>query len=316
MDVILHLGAHRCASTSFQAYLRANAARLAVQGIGVWGPLRTRKGLFTGIIPADRGQTETRQFRQAAGRIALARERAARAGLRHLVVSDENILGAPRRNLRSTQLYAEAGMRLSRHVMAFGGDVARVVLSIRSPELYWASSFAFAVARGHPMPDAGRLAAIAGDARGWREVIEDIARAAPRAEVLVMTHEELGGLPERRLWHMTGERATPPLDHAREWLNRSPDLAALRKVLAERGEDPGLLPEGEGRWMPFDRPQQAALRERYSDDLFWLSAGAGGLATLVRERGRLAGQVGSHPPQAMERGHPDDEDKGRLVENR
>ncbi|NIY98686.1 hypothetical protein HC022_21390, partial [Salipiger sp. HF18] len=50
MDIILHLGAHRAASTSFQTYLRGADAQLAGQGIGVWGLWRTRKGLFHGLM--------------------------------------------------------------------------------------------------------------------------------------------------------------------------------------------------------------------------------------------------------------------------
>lgn len=44
MDVILHIGAQRTATTSFQAYMRANSADLSAQGIGYWGPHRTRRG--------------------------------------------------------------------------------------------------------------------------------------------------------------------------------------------------------------------------------------------------------------------------------
>ena len=51
MDIILHLGAHRTATTSFQHYLRANAAGLGAAGIGVWGPETTRDGLLAGVIP-------------------------------------------------------------------------------------------------------------------------------------------------------------------------------------------------------------------------------------------------------------------------
>ena len=52
MKVILHTGAHRCATTSFQEYMRQNAQPLACQGIGFWGPYRTRGGaLFHGIQP-------------------------------------------------------------------------------------------------------------------------------------------------------------------------------------------------------------------------------------------------------------------------
>ena len=70
MEIILHLGAHRTATTSFQHYMRANAAALAEQGLGVWGPDVTRDGILTGVIPLPGGESAARQMDRARGRIA------------------------------------------------------------------------------------------------------------------------------------------------------------------------------------------------------------------------------------------------------
>ncbi len=51
MRLILHIGAHRTGTTSFQSYMRRHSAELSDAGIGFWGPVRTRKGLFSGIQP-------------------------------------------------------------------------------------------------------------------------------------------------------------------------------------------------------------------------------------------------------------------------
>ena len=51
MDVILHIGAHRTATTTFQHYMRGQSSELARAGIGFWGPWRTRGGLFSGVMP-------------------------------------------------------------------------------------------------------------------------------------------------------------------------------------------------------------------------------------------------------------------------
>ncbi len=321
MDVILHLGAHRTASTSFQAYMRGNADQLAAHGIGFWGPWRTRNGLFNGVIPTPGRISDERQYRLASGRIALACAKTAKSGMRQLVVSDENMLGAPRQNLRADCLYPDAAPRVANYLSAFGGGVERIVLSIRSPDYYWASCLAFAVARGHALPDAARLTALSQSRRGWRAVICDIASVAPAVPILVMTHEEFGGMPERRLWLMTGQRILPPMTHARQWLNRSPDLDHLRRSLRDRAaptpETTVTLPEGQGRWMPFNKHQQAAMREHYADDLFWLRAGADGLATLAEETGHHIGQAGPNPPpNELTRGRQDDKQTGRMVSNR
>ena len=67
--------------------------------------------------------------------------------------------------------------------------------------------------------------------------------------------------------------------------------------------------------MPFDAAQAAALRETYADDLFWLKAGADGLATLTEdpEPERPASKLAS---RLKERGRPHDRPARRLAETR
>lgn len=312
MEVVLHIGAHRTASTSFQAYMRANAAELGTQGVGFWGPHRTRDGLFAGIIPANGSPRLARQARMARGRIALALERARLQGLQSLVISDENVIGAPRRNLKDTVLYRGAGERLARHVAAFGGQLTRIALSIRDFDSYWASAFAYAINRGHPLPSPQLLDTISQQTRGWRDVITDLANAAPGVEIIVMPHETYAGMPDRRLALMVGRPITVPARDCRLWLNRAPDLARLRDTLMLRGEDPDLLGLDTGRYHPFDPAQTARLRELYQDDLFWLQAGADGMASLMIEKAR--DQTGTSPQRdPLARGQDYDRQQGRMA---
>lgn len=311
MDIILHLGAHRTASTSFQFYLRENADVLTASGIGFWGPWRTRDGLLTGVVPVPGRGPAARQFQRAQGRIALQLEKARARGLKHLIVSDENMLGACRRNLRFRRLYAAAGERAARFGDAFGGQVTRVVLCPRSQDTYWASALAFSVGRGHRVPETDDLDRLVTANRHWRDVVTDIACALPGVEFLVMPYECFGGRPEVKLARATG-LAAPPRHHAREWTNRAPSLRQLRKILNDRGADPACLPEGDGRWHPFNRDQTMALREAYADDMYWLRAGADGLATLIEETGPV--KAGQQPPIGQTtRGHPNGIEERRLA---
>ncbi len=312
MEIILHLGAHRTASTSFQHYLRRNMEALAKSGVGVWGPLRTRNGILTGVVPAAGSpRPPDQQLARATGRISIALTKAEQAGVRQLLVSDENMLGAPRRNLRHSTLYDDAGQRMARFAQAFGQGVRRVVLSIRGQDSYWSSALAFAVARGHRVPNGNDLDRLVTSARHWRDVIADVACAFPEADIQVMPYEVFGGQPERKLQIVTGQ-ATPPNKHARAWLNRAPTIEALRVIVAERGGNPARLGEGEGRWHPFDAAQTAALRESYADDLFWLRAGADGLATVIEETG--PGEAGTHPPLGQTtRGHSNGDEERRMA---
>lgn len=327
MDVILHIGAHRTAMTSFQSYLRANAPALAGQGVDVWGPRRTRGGVLAGVIPGPGPLPPARQFDRACGRIALNLAKAEARLVTHLLVSDENILGHPRANLRCERLYPDAGPRVAAFARAFSGRLSRIVISVRAPERYWTSVLCFALARGHALPRPATLDRLVTQPRGWREVIEDVASAAPGIEILVMPHERYAGLPERRLARMLGLPPCLPQAHVRDWLNRSPDLAVLRARLAERGE--AGLPEGQGAWHPFDTAQRRALNDIYRDDMSWLSAGASGLARLAPDpweegveeaspTGANGGQQAAIDPRARlrKRGQGDDDEEGRMVRAR
>lgn len=313
MEIILHLGAHRTATTSFQHYMRANAAALAAQGLGVWGPDVTRDGILTGVIPLPGGESAARQLERARGRIALRLAQARKAGVGRIVVSDENMIGAARRNLRQGRIYDSAGERMARFAHAFDGRITRVAVSVRGQDAWWSSALAYGVARGHRLPEAGDLDRLVTVNRHWREVIRDLACALPGIDLVVLPHEIHGSRPEDRLRHMTG-LVEVPHRAARVWLNRAPDLAALRRAVAARGGDAGFLPKGNGRWQPFDAYQKQALQEAYADDLFWLTAGADGLARLAEETGPK--EAGPQPPHGQTtRGQDNGIEERRLAQD-
>lgn len=312
MDVILHLGAHRTATTSFQHYLRGQGPWLAARGIGYWGPLRTRRSVLPGLFPG-RGAGWRGDARRAEGRVRMLTARAEARGLSQLLVSDENMLGSCQQCLRTGQLYPAAGERLARLGAAFGGRLARVVLTLRSPDHWWASAAALAVARGHAVPGVAARARIARGARSWRGVIEDLACALPQVEIRVRPFERAPGRPELLLACLTGAQAAPA--PARPiWRNRAPELGRLRALTLEAGGDPAALgpgPDG-ARYQPFTAAQGAALRAAYAEDLCWLDAGAGGLATLTEETPQhRAGP--SLPPGQMTEGHDHDQGQGQLA---
>ncbi|RKF14918.1 hypothetical protein D6850_08605 [Roseovarius spongiae] len=281
MDIILHLGAHRTASTSFQLYMRRNRRALGAAGIAFWGPRQTRNGLLNGAISTPGTMPAARQLRRARGRIALQVYKLREAGMQRLVLSDENLIGSPRRNIRDMRLYPAAGERMARYREALGGRIARVVLSIRAQDAYWTSLLAYSIPRGGALPDSARLKRIAQEPRSWRDVITDLACALPGTELCVLPHEAFASRPERKLAAMCAMDA-PPLCAAREWLNRSPRPDELRALLAERGEAPQLdAAPGDAQWTPFNPAQKAAMRESYADDIYWLRAGADGLAILT-----------------------------------
>ncbi|MDQ7069476.1 MAG: hypothetical protein Q9M48_01800 [Rhodobacterales bacterium] len=310
-------GAHRTASTSFQAYMRCNGEGLARDGIGFWGPLRTRGGVLSGVIPILSPVPPKRQLMRARGRILTQLADAQARGFSQLIISDENIIGAPRQNLRAKALYGGIGERLARFHHAFDGRITRVVLSIRSLDNLWASTLAYGVKRGHSMPSQDLLEKIAVGPRTWRDVITDVACAMPDVQIQVMPFETYAGQPEAKLRLMIGGAAKVPLKHHRKWLNRGPDQSQLHEILADRGTSAVDLAQadlaGEGRWQPFNRAQIAQMRENYQDDLHWLRAGADGLALLTEETGLHETRNNLAGGQTIKGQNDDRDEKGRVA---
>ncbi len=231
MHVILHIGAHRCATTTFQHYLRMNAARLMDRNIGFWGPRRTRAGLFRGILPTAAPSFGRNVQKRAAGRVQLRLSQAAENGVSHLLVSDENMMGSVRENLRLASLYCGIGERMARYRAAFGPHVSDVMINIRSLDTYWTSALGYGLTRGRGVPRPVALDRLAYSDRSWRDVITDVACAVPEARIWVLPFESYAGRPESQL--QTVLPIAAPLAHARERLNATPHLPDLRALVSD-----------------------------------------------------------------------------------
>lgn len=304
MDVILHIGAHRCATTTFQDYMRGNAERLRHAGTVFWGPYRTRNGLFNGIVPDKMPNLRKNRQMRGAGRVQINLDSCAARGAKRLVVSEENMLGSVRQNLRDKALYLGAGERMARYAQAFDGRVTDVMLNIRGLDHYWASSLGYGLMRGRGVPDAEALDRMAYGLRSWRDVITDVSCAVPGARLWVLPFESFQGRPDAQLRSVLGCAVPPARGDVR--LNATPRLPQLRRDLPRHISR--KLPKGSGRWLPFTERQTAALREAYADDLMWLTSGADGTAWLVYDPDKKP--VGQTPPtQNRTRGRRNDQDR-------
>lgn len=306
MDIILHLGAHRTATTSFHHYMRDQSKGLKAHNVGYWGPGRTRGGLFTAVLQDPKPVKNRLALRRAKGRVRMQLGKARQRGAERLLISDENMIGSSRQCLRAGKLYPSVGERVARYADALRMRPKRAVLGVRALDLWWASAAAYTVMRGHGVPDAETLEAIAQSPRSWQDVITDLACALPETEIVVAPFEQFAGRPDALLTlaaEMPAAREATP-----RWLNRSADCNALRALLADAGRDPARIPEGDGRWQPFDEAQIARLRESYADDMHWLIAGADGLATLAPDPSRS--KTGSSLQPGAQTEGSDDDDRG------
>ncbi|MEL6957600.1 MAG: hypothetical protein AAGL89_01455 [Pseudomonadota bacterium] len=283
MDICLHLGAHRTATTSFQSALRSNTAHLARCGLTCWTPAKTRDGLMRGLIrhPEDATLQDDEQGLRSVGRLKITLHKLEADGHRALLISEPNMLGTGQTNLRTHLLYPQLDERLRRFVPAFGDRPLTVGLSIRSYEDYWTSLLCSQFRVRMAGAGAERLDRLTTQPRRWRRLIRDIARVLPQAHIVVWAFEQMGARSNDQL-NALWPQGQAVLSGGDPWLARSPDLFTLQQMgyTAPKGQG-----DGKGvRWMPFDEDQRSVLRAEYRQDLAWLRAGAEGLATFIDGR--------------------------------
>ncbi len=312
MDVILHVGAHRTGTTTLQRFLAANRAALAGHGIAVWGPERTRDGLFSGLVKAPHRITleDERRGRRSCGMIRVELQRLADRGIGTLIVSEENMIGSMENNIFNRRLYPHAGERLERFFDGFGAQTVRVALGVRSYDRAWASALGYFLKAGFPLPEDAGIRALAEQPGRWRHVVRRIAQVFPAAKLAVWPFEALVGLPEVQLAALLGRPLPGPFAATREWHNAGPSRAALHGLLAGAGAPPAALARigaGPGAWHPFTPGETAMMRAAYAQDLGWLRAGAEGLATYTDSPAAEPGATGQR------RGGQNDQQHGRMA---
>lgn len=288
LEIILHIGAHRTGTSSLQHWMAANAVPLAAAGTVVWGPARTRGGLFEGLVkhPARVTPEVARAAGRAAAAITAELDGLAATGVTRLIVSEENMLGSIRNNLAEARLYPDATPRLARIAAAFGGRVSRVALAVRGYDDWWSSVLAFAVGRGSSVPAPEALSSLARQREGWPEVARAVQQAFPAAPLTVWPFEAFGGAAPRQFRALTGGVPLPHgLSPGLPPRNVAPDRSTLRRRLTRRGETEAAaaIGAGEGRWMPFSEPDRRALGRKYAEDLDWFRSGALAGMTFTEE---------------------------------
>ncbi|MBF9043940.1 hypothetical protein HKCCE4037_11420 [Rhodobacterales bacterium HKCCE4037] len=304
MDVILHVGAHRTATATFQHHLAAHRKTLTAARTVYWGPKIIRGGLFR-TMAAGTAPILPWQADHAAKRVALRAEQLRQDGVRSVILSDPNMLGSLRTMLEDTRIYPDCGRRIGEFARGFHRHRVTIGIGLRCYSSWWTSALASRLMQGGPLPRTRLREFMVTQPRRWRHVIEDVARAVPDARVLVWTHEAMASRPQHVLAELA-EIATDPV--SLPILNAAPRATELQRLLRDCDLDPDEFTWRDGRLKPFEAHEAEALRAEYHDDLTWLANGAGGLADYIDTSPAQTG------PQTVEgRGSPDDGENRYLA---
>lgn len=316
MDICLHLGAHRTGTTTFQRFMTGNgfAGANGSDGIAFWGPMRTRRGLFSGLVrnPERVKAADLSVAQRSCGRIKMEISRLAGRGVTDLVISDENMIGAIGQNLAAERLYSQIRARLAAFAPALGGNNLRLMLSIRSYHSYWASSLAYRIKAGHGSPNEETLDRLVTQPRRWRDVIYDIGVTFPEAQITVMPFEGVIGDTQDQFEAVLGRQWPAKLRDPGHVCNASPKLSELANILCDRDDHSGAeaLEGIHDRYMPFNALHIQKMRADYDEDIAWLLDGADGRARYLNPVGETSDdtEIGTYDIE----GTPNDKRKERL----
>lgn len=245
---ILHIGAHRTGTSSFQKFLRDNSGVLGSKGIEILCPPEIRSMNILDVVSL---------------RLASRPDAAASK----MIISEENLLGTMGHNIATKALYPNATANLQKLAAIYQPDV--VMLSIRELGEYWTSSILFSLSRKETaLPTCQEMADIANAPRTWVDIVEDIQSIFSSAKLIVREFTHLTDNPKRFLKVSSKWPDLNETNLNRRPQNMRPGEDKVVSVLLDRGDFNALSRLGDTRDIEvFSQSQRLKMYETYQNDL-------------------------------------------------
>lgn len=279
--VVLHMGAHKTASTHLQQGLKRAGDRLRAEGLRVFLPDDLRRdGLrlqdWLGRPDDDRDHAEA------------LRAAFAGPGVR-LLLSEENVPGmVPGAELaRDPRLYPQAGARLARLAGLLPPGPVVLALAVREAAGFLASCHAQALMAGRVAPFAQVFGGLDPVRPFWDDLAGRLLAAVPGARLVVWDHADWPAVAPQVLAELlgsAGQGVTLPqgVSHpglsapavARLLADAPADPAAARALARELRADLGKA-QGHPAYDPWGPEVRAGVRVAHAADLARLAARPG-----------------------------------------
>lgn len=253
MRIVLHLGAHKTASTHLQLALGRAQAALAEQGVALFLPDALRRnglrlGDYLSMQPEDRSLAST--IRQALAQAARNAD--------CLLITEENILGNAHQPamIRQARLYPSAQARLERLAGLLPDAPVTLALSTRQPGGFLTSAYSQRLMSGRIEDFETFRAGLDPAALSWHDLVARLHAAIPAAPMVLWRYEDYPAIAAPVLTHLLGEA---PARAVRPGPNRAhPGLTAPAHA-ALMAEAAALSAQGEGAI----RERVRALRQQF-----------------------------------------------------
>jgi len=276
----LHLGAHKTATTFIQRRLDQEQGRLRAQGVAFFGPPELRQHDVIRFPTPKMVQDGAAAEVQAATAAAYARivGDAVDDSIHRVLISEENILGSSRLNLRRACLYPALPARLACLPDAWGQRDAEIFLGLRDYASFFASCQSTVALLGDWM-DLGlaRQERIAALPRRWPDILAEIRARYPEAVIHVWRHEDVERIGATLVEAMAGHPVEIDFSQKGTMAALSEEgMRRIRKAWHENDREP--LPQEMVRQIrhettdgfpphqPWLRHLELALSETYAED--------------------------------------------------
>lgn len=232
IEIKLHLGAHKTASTHLQKTLQKNSARLDAGGI-CYIPLARLRTIFTRQLRRAFRSARDSNVKSLNKGILLSlkdelHRRESETGMRYrsLILSDENIFGSLKRLHDSGALYGDCEMRLECLAGLFRGCNVKVIYGIRNYADFYPSAYAELVRDGATCDSFSEfMDRLHLENNSWTTICRCISAAFGEANTRVFRHEDYARIIGNIIEEIAGSSTGIEFDRDR----------MVRKSLPERG---------------------------------------------------------------------------------
>lgn len=284
MEIILHLGAHKTASTYLQKRLNRSQGRLKRHQIVFHGPKSLRPRINKALGDQRRLSRIESQARRRECLASLIETEEA-AGAKRLVLSEEQLIGSLRDLIGGKDFYEDAAIKLEPIADALAGRPVQIMLSVRGYANFLASAYGQVVRGWRFMPfDEKMRAHLLNQTLGWPELVETVLASFPSTtQVTLWPFEDFAAVERQVLDCFVGPAAaqlikplhdnpmSAPSQTAIDWLHaraqggHPPDQGTV-----DSAHETALKGHGHPAFDPWSAEERSYLDARYRQDLVWL----------------------------------------------
>lgn len=282
MKVVLHLGAHKTASTYLQARLGNSTNALAARRVAFLGPEAVRETLArAGSLHHAQRPVAVMSRRRMGDAMARLIEGAASDGAARAIISDEALLGRLTDVFDKADLFGSARGRLKAFRRALDGPDLDILISIRGFAGFLPSVWSHMVLRrGYSPFDMGWADRMLDAPRRWADVVQDVASVFPKARLIVWRYEDLRLIEDDVLRAFAGDEGLSAIEPI-QWQAlaglSAPAVTRLEEIMVEGTRpDRGRVqtvsrrfpkPKGHPAYRPFPPEKCRKMQSDYENDL-------------------------------------------------